>query len=209
MANNQIDLEKERKKERKHKNGVKRLVSPFQGGWNIIYINLNVYHKGPHTRTAHTRGIAHMRSMIIRIDERLMWYLKGSIFWVKTKKLQDSFDIIPILFSSCQVVDSRMKLDFILDFVKCMREKQRRKKGLANLFFLSKVWFTSCTAERQGFLRNCKIQQIKSCSFMPWTQFHFGWFCIMYVCVFTLWWWSFSWFLKYFLYSLKGSLRSY
>ena len=97
------------------------------------------------------------------------------------KKMQDSLDIIPILFSSCQVVDSRMKLDFILDFVKCMREKQRRKKGLANLFFLSKVWFTSCTAERQGFLRNCKIQQIKSCSFMNEPSFLVGFLSCMFV----------------------------
>ena len=169
-------------------------MSPFQGGWNIIYINLNVYHKGPHMHGPYQRYCLHEEYIKIRMDELLVWFLKGSKFWVTTKKCR-----IAILFSSCQVVDSRMKLDFILDFVKCMREKQRRKKGLANLFFLSKVRFTSCTAERQGFLRNCKIQQIKSCSFMPWTQFHFGWFYIMYVCVFTLWWWSFSWFLKYFL----------
>ena len=59
QANRQIDKESNKKT----LDGVKRLVSPFQGGWNIIYINLNVYHKGPHTRTAHTRGIAYMRSI--------------------------------------------------------------------------------------------------------------------------------------------------
>ena len=54
------------------------------------------------------------------------------------KKFQDTLDIIPILFSSCQVVDSRMKLDFSSNFVKMHAGEAEEEERIGQLVFLVK-----------------------------------------------------------------------